>query len=695
VSKNKKNQTTTKGAATSILLIVVAVLIIGIILFSDKLKTDGMSLSEIIGGITTTEEKEITKNPSDVALDFLKNYETNYVEFKKIEIGNKTVYFYQRMIDDAIVEKDFKVYQFDKHNGKFLNKTIKWRDDLPEHSPTIIISKEEAESMVNGTIQFSKLYIISPESDVFPIKPTPNNPSWVVGSIMNNISILTIVDAITGEKLGYGIPPPYTAFSLTGPINFNPCSSGWGSWYLNAKNWFNAMGYSTEAVMWPTHEKVQSHIQSNETAMFYELAHGSSTSFWSGCTESTSATEIKTWIADYPKMPFTFIGSCDGMCNTGNLSLSYAFRKGSTYNAVTVGYCGMSSEYCAACWSYSVSWQTALFKYMNQSYTVKQAFDLANANYPTCAANNCTRFAGDENFEVVPVVKRASTTPPMRLNGQPTGNLSSGTKQTTISLTTNEAATCKYSTTAGISYDSMTNTFSTTGNNSHSQLITGLTDGNTYRYYVKCSDSSGNKNTDDYLISFGVSPDTTLPTISISSPANGATVSGTITISASASDNTAVTKVEFYLDGDLIGTDTASPYSMSWDTTLLTDGSYTLQAKAYDAAGNAGSSSFVTVTVSNIIDNTPPTVLITYPADGSTFARRSKVTITATATDNVAVAKVEFYVKGKLQCVGTTGPYTCNWNVPSKPSQTYQLQAKAYDAKGNTALSAIITVRSS
>ena len=93
--------------------------------------------------------------------------------------------------------------------------------------------------------------------------------------------------------------------------------------------------------------------------------------------------------------------------------------------------------------------------------------------------------------------------------------------------------------------------------------------------------------------------DTTAPTTSITAPASGATVSGTTTVTASASDNVGVTKVEFWLDGALRTTDTASPYSWSWDTTAFANSAHSLVAKAYDAAGNVGTSSTVTVTVSN------------------------------------------------------------------------------------------------
>ncbi|MFH1661923.1 MAG: hypothetical protein ABIA02_02410, partial [Candidatus Falkowbacteria bacterium] len=88
--------------------------------------------------------------------------------------------------------------------------------------------------------------------------------------------------------------------------------------------------------------------------------------------------------------------------------------------------------------------------------------------------------------------------------GSPSSDLSSTTTSTTISLTTNENSTCKYSTSSGTAYASITNTFSTTGATSHSQTITGLTAGTSYVYYIRCQDGDGNSNTDDYSISFSI-----------------------------------------------------------------------------------------------------------------------------------------------------------------------------------------------
>jgi hypothetical protein len=103
---------------------------------------------------------------------------------------------------------------------------------------------------------------------------------------------------------------------------------------------------------------------------------------------------------------------------------------------------------------------------------------------------------------------------------------------------------------------------------------------------------------DDVVVATSV-VDTTPPTTSITAPANGATVSATVSVTATATDNVGVTKVEFYLDGTLKSTSTTSPYTWSWATTTATNASHALVSKAYDAAGNVGTSATITVTVSN------------------------------------------------------------------------------------------------
>jgi hypothetical protein len=108
-------------------------------------------------------------------------------------------------------------------------------------------------------------------------------------------------------------------------------------------------------------------------------------------------------------------------------------------------------------------------------------------------------------------------------------------------------------------------------------------------------------------VNFTVQADTTPPIVSLTAPSVGATLSGTVSVTASASDNVAVASVQFQLDGaNLGGLDTAGPYSVSWDTTTASNGSHTLLAIAKDTSNNSTTSSGVTVLVSN--STTPPTV---------------------------------------------------------------------------------------
>lgn len=180
----------------------------------------------------------------------------------------------------------------------------------------------------------------------------------------------------------------------------------------------------------------------------------------------------------------------------------------------------------------------------------------------------------------------------------------------------------------------------------------------------------------------GGTPDTTAPTTSITAPANGATVSGTTNVTASASDNVGVTKVEFYLDGALQSTSTASPYSWSWNTTTVSNASHSLTSKAYDAAGNAGTSAAISVTVNNVADTTPPSA----PANLAASAAKRKISLTWNAsTDNVAVTGYQVWrsssASGSFSQIATTTTTGYTDSVASR--STYYYQVTASDAAGN------------
>ncbi|HWX66416.1 MAG TPA: Ig-like domain-containing protein [Rhodanobacter sp.] len=177
--------------------------------------------------------------------------------------------------------------------------------------------------------------------------------------------------------------------------------------------------------------------------------------------------------------------------------------------------------------------------------------------------------------------------------------------------------------------------------------------------------------------------DTTPPTVSASESGSA----GTITLSANATDNVGVTKVEFYVDNALKSTLTATPYQSTLDSTTLSNGTHSLVAKAYDAAGNIGTSSTVSFSVSNSTggDTTPPTVSASESGSSGT------ITLSANATDNVGVTKVEFYVDNALKSTLTATPYQSTLDSTTLSNSTHSLVAKAYDAAGNVGTSSTVS----
>ncbi len=142
--------------------------------------------------------------------------------------------------------------------------------------------------------------------------------------------------------------------------------------------------------------------------------------------------------------------------------------------------------------------------------------------------------------------------------------------------------------------------YATYSNQSSATITESLTSGS-YYYYVHAVQADGHDlwSAPMWITYQSGGGDTTAPTTAITAPANGATVGGTTSVTATASDNVGVTRVEFFLDGALQSTDTTSPYAWSWNTTGTSNGAHALTTKAYDAANNIGTSAAVNVTVSN------------------------------------------------------------------------------------------------
>src|SRR5437773_756947 len=170
--------------------------------------------------------------------------------------------------------------------------------------------------------------------------------------------------------------------------------------------------------------------------------------------------------------------------------------------------------------------------------------------------------------------------------------------------------------------------------------------------------------------------------VTITFPADGSPVSGTVPVSASVSiiGSLTVSQVQFYRDGNLIGSDSAAPYSVSWNTTSTSNGSHTLAAVATDILGVRWNSDSVTVTVSNgpPPDTTPPTVPTGLTA---TAVSSSQINLSwAASFDSVGVTGYRVYRGGTQIATTSTTSFT---NTGLSPSTTYTYAVAAFNAAGN------------
>jgi hypothetical protein len=190
--------------------------------------------------------------------------------------------------------------------------------------------------------------------------------------------------------------------------------------------------------------------------------------------------------------------------------------------------------------------------------------------------------------------------------------------------------------------------------------------------------SSSYTDHDDLVFTVGAR-DTAVPTTSLTAPTAGAVVRGSVTLTASATDNVGVTKVEFYDGTTLLGTRTVPPYEYSWNTARAANGTHTLISQAYDVAGNVGTSAGVQVTVDN--DFEPPVLILTSPEDGAMVSGTLNVTVDV--TDNVEVARVDYAFNGYPWASVTMAPYSWSLSSRTMANTLHTITATAYDTSGN------------
>ena len=203
---------------------------------------------------------------------------------------------------------------------------------------------------------------------------------------------------------------------------------------------------------------------------------------------------------------------------------------------------------------------------------------------------------------------------------------------------------------------------------------------------INLSDSTGNT-TSLFPVTVFVDnledADITPPSIVINDPAANQTVSGTVTFMTIATDNVAIDRVEFYHDYELEFTATNYPYNYEWNSTLIAeDSEHVWHAKAFDTSGNGSQTQPMVLFVDNI-DNIPPTGFILYPYAGQIVS--DNIEIQVSASDNIGIAEVEFYLDGNLLSSDDQVPYAHEWNTnSSSEDEEHVIYATIIDLQGNS-----------
>lgn len=347
-------------------------------------------------------------------------------EFDRYDRGEKTTFFHQRMIGEAIVEGDFLSYCFNTASEELISNFSSWRKNLTEELPRNLTTEAEALEIAGGG-EYVELYYLSPDSMIY--RPAPETPVWVVWHAHepDRWGNVTVIDAVTGDFIASGIPPISTiprptpelpeskvgggelveAFIFTGPMYADPCSFGWPEFVDTVELYLVEMGYEIyRPADYPDASAIEQYISNNEIAIFYEHCHGGVDYFWSGCDDMTYDEEVEAWMENYPKIPFVFLANCNGMCGTGTGTLIDAFTKGSDSCVVVVGYCGMSHPRCRNCTKWRWSWEEMFFSALADGDTVEEAYNKSADVYSSC--EDCILCYGDSDLRLVPKVTRCA-----------------------------------------------------------------------------------------------------------------------------------------------------------------------------------------------------------------------------------------------------------------------------------------------
>jgi hypothetical protein len=210
-----------------------------------------------------------------------------------------------------------------------------------------------------------------------------------------------------------------------------------------------------------------------------------------------------------------------------------------------------------------------------------------------------------------------------------------------------------------------------------------------FNIYAVAEDTRGFSTPTDTVLINVIGPNVA-PTVSLTSPINGASITSgaTVQLAATANDSDgSIAQVEFFANSALLGASNIAPYSMPWVTPAA--GDYVLVARARDNSGAATNSLPISVKVQP--PNAPPTVALTSPQESASFPLGTPVPLAATASDSDGgIARVDFYQGTNLLGSSSAPPFAFNWSNASAGS--YILTARAYDNLGAATTSSPVQV---
>ncbi len=325
---------------------------------------------------------------------------------------------------------------------------------------------------------------------------------------------------------------------------------------------------------------------------------------------------------------------------------------------------------------YATSANTAYSSMINTFATTWNTSHTTNITWLTDATSytyyvRCMDGSSNENTADYTLNFSVANTPdtaaPILSNGTPSGEQAAGTTNITLSISTDEDAFCKYSTTASVAYGSMINNFATTWSQTHSVSIWGLTDATSHTYYVRCIDGSSNATTADYTLNFSVAvtPDTTAPVLSNGTP-SGEQASGTTNVNLTLdTDENATCK--YWINSNTTYAWIGNTFTTTWNTThstnitWLIDGiSYTYYVRCIDSVSNVNTTDYtLNFSVANTPDTTAP-ILSNGTPSGEQASGTSNVNLILDTDEN---ATCRYSPNANTSYWAMWNTFTTTWNT--------------------------------